>query len=104
MTPSSRARAAVRSTLSRLARLLGRLPTRLSYPVVRWANIVMTVGSYQVAQRWPEIQDAVIEYARENGLDLVVASPVVYASASIDVTDAVLARLKRDFDQRKPAP
>ena len=38
------------------------------------------------------------------GLDLVVASPVVYASATIDVTDAVLARLKRDFDARKPAP
>lgn len=58
----------------------------------------------ELNKRWPEIQDAVIEYARANGLDLVVASPVVYASATIDVTDAVLARLKRDFDARKPAP
>jgi len=58
----------------------------------------------ELNKRWPEIQDAVIEYARANSLDLVVASPVVYASAAIDVTDAVLARLKRDFDARKPTP
>jgi outer membrane protein len=58
----------------------------------------------ELNKRWPEIQDAVIEYAREHDLDLVVASPVVYASAAIDVTDAVLARLKRDFDARKPSP
>jgi cation diffusion facilitator CzcD-associated flavoprotein CzcO len=38
----------------RLATLLERLPTQLSYPVVRWANILLTVGSYQAARRWPE--------------------------------------------------
>ncbi|HEX5086572.1 MAG TPA: NAD(P)/FAD-dependent oxidoreductase [Nocardioides sp.] len=38
----------------RLATLLERLPTRVSYPVVRWANILMTVGTYQAARRWPE--------------------------------------------------
>jgi monooxygenase len=38
----------------RLATALDRLPTRLSYPVVRWANILMTVGSYQLARRRPE--------------------------------------------------
>ncbi|HET7844800.1 MAG TPA: OmpH family outer membrane protein [Xanthomonadales bacterium] len=53
---------------------------------------------------YPAIQDAVIEYSREQGLDLVVQSPVVYASATIDITDAVLARLKRDFDARKQSP
>lgn len=58
----------------------------------------------ELNKRWPEIQDAVIVYARENDLDLVVASPVVYASAAIDVTDAVLARLKRDFDTRQRSP
>jgi monooxygenase len=38
----------------RLATLLERLPARVSYPVVRWANILLTVGSYQAARRWPE--------------------------------------------------
>jgi cation diffusion facilitator CzcD-associated flavoprotein CzcO len=38
----------------RLATVLERLPTRVSYPVVRWANILMTVGTYQAARRWPE--------------------------------------------------
>jgi len=40
----------------------------------------------------------VIEYARAQGFDLIVPSPVVYASPRIDITDAVLERL------RKPAP
>jgi outer membrane protein len=38
----------------------------------------------------------VVAHARENQLDLVVQAPVMYASARIDITDAVLARLKRD--------
>ncbi len=38
----------------RLATLLDRLPTKVSYPVVRWANILVTVGTYQAARRWPE--------------------------------------------------
>ena len=41
----------------RLATLLDRLPTRLSYPVVRWANILLTVGSYQVARRRPGLDE-----------------------------------------------
>lgn len=44
--------------------------------------------------RWSEINDVVIAYAREHRIDLVVQSPVIYASASIDITDAVLERLK----------
>jgi outer membrane protein len=51
--------------------------------------------SAELNQRWPEIHDAVIEYARENGYDLVVESPVIYASASIDITDRVIERLQR---------
>jgi monooxygenase len=38
----------------RLATLLDRLPAKVSYPVVRWANILLTVGTYQAARRWPE--------------------------------------------------
>jgi monooxygenase len=44
----------------RLASLLDRLPTTLSYPVVRWANILLTVGTYQASRRWPERVKGVI--------------------------------------------
>jgi outer membrane protein len=43
---------------------------------------------------WQEINNAVIEYAHANGYDLIVTSPVVYASPRIDITDAVLDRLR----------
>lgn len=35
-----------------------------------------------------------VEFAREQNIDLIVPSPVVYASQRIDVTDQVLERLK----------
>ncbi|MBK7146199.1 MAG: OmpH family outer membrane protein [Xanthomonadales bacterium] len=47
-------------------------------------------------RQWPRLEAAVIEHARESQLDLVVQAPVLYASARIDITDAVLARLKRE--------
>jgi len=47
---------------------------------------------------WQNINDTVIEYARAQGFDLIVPSPVVYASPRIDITDAVLEHL------RHPAP
>ncbi len=53
-------------------------------------------GDEEFNRQWPRIEAAVIAYARENQLDLVVQAPVMYASAQIDITDAVLARLKRD--------
>jgi cation diffusion facilitator CzcD-associated flavoprotein CzcO len=37
-----------------LARRLERLPDRISYPIVRWSNILQAVLSFQVARRWPE--------------------------------------------------
>src|SRR5689334_16189313 len=49
----------------------------------------------ELSKRWPEIYDGVVEYAREQGYDLVVQAPVLYAAPSIDITDAVLERLKR---------
>ncbi|MBL0029501.1 MAG: OmpH family outer membrane protein [Rhodanobacteraceae bacterium] len=53
-------------------------------------------GDEEFNRQWPRIEAAVIAHARENQLDLVVQAPVMYASAQIDITDAVLARLKRD--------
>lgn len=42
-----------------------------------------------------QITDSVIEYARDEGIDLVVPGPVVFASNRIDITDNVLERLRR---------
>lgn len=53
-------------------------------------------GDEEFNRQWPRIEAAVIAHARENQLDLVIQAPVMYASAQIDITDAVLARLKRD--------
>jgi outer membrane protein len=44
---------------------------------------------------WQQINDTVIEYSRAEGFDLIVPSPVVYASVRIDITDAVLDKLRQ---------
>jgi outer membrane protein len=46
-------------------------------------------------RRWDAMQDQVTAFARENNYDLIVESPVVYASPDIDVTDAILERMRR---------
>ena len=43
---------------------------------------------------WQQINDAVIDYARAHGYDLIVPSPVVYANPRIYITDAVLDQLR----------
>jgi outer membrane protein len=54
-----------------------------------------TRSDQELDRSWREINDAVVEFAREQGIDLIVPSPVIYASPRIDVTDQVLERLKR---------
>jgi monooxygenase len=49
-----------RPARDRLASALDRLPTKVSYPVVRWANILLTVVSYQVARRRPGFMKGLI--------------------------------------------
>ena len=44
---------------------------------------------------WQDINNAVIEYAHANDYDLIVSSPVIYASPRIDITEPVLERLRR---------
>lgn len=56
----------------------------------------------EVDRAWPLINDAIADYAREQGYDLVVPSPQVYVSGRIDITDDVLERMRREFDERKP--
>jgi outer membrane protein len=49
----------------------------------------------ETAERFREINEAVAAFARENRYDLIVSSPVFYASPDIDITDQVLARLRQ---------
>ncbi len=43
---------------------------------------------------WPQIEEAVAAYAREQGYDIVLQGPVLYASGRIDITDRILERLR----------
>ena len=61
-----------------------------------------TRSEQEIDRTWPLINDAVADYAREQGYDLVVHSPVVYVSGRIDITDAVLERMRRDFGATAP--
>lgn len=55
----------------------------------------------ELDQSWREINDAVAEFAREQGYDLIVPSPVVYASPQVDVTERILERLRRQPPERR---
>lgn len=48
----------------------------------------------EVERNFRAINETVAAYARENGYDLIVHSPVFYASPAIDITDQILARLR----------
>lgn len=48
----------------------------------------------ELDRSWREINDAVVEFAREQGYDLIVPSPVIYASPKVDVTERILDRLR----------
>lgn len=45
-----------------------------------------------------EINLAVQDIARDYGYDLILSSPVVYADASLDITDLILQQLQVEFD------
>lgn len=45
-----------------------------------------------------QINVAVQEIAERNGYDLIVSSPVVYASPDLDITDLILDQLQAEFD------
>lgn len=63
-----------------------------------------TRSDQELDRSWREINDAVIAFARENNIDLIVPSPVVYASPRIDITDQVLERLRRQQGAGKAQP
>jgi outer membrane protein len=45
-----------------------------------------------------QINQAVQEIARGYGYDLVISSPVVYASPALDITELILQQLQAEFD------
>lgn len=58
----------------------------------------------EIDRAWPLIIEAVSDYAREAGYDLVVQSPVIYVSGRIDITERVLERLRQDYAGRGTLP
>lgn len=54
----------------------------------------------QIKELGSQIEVAVQSVARREGYDLVLSSPVAYASATIDITDKVLAFLETDYQLR----
>ncbi|MCK7592624.1 OmpH family outer membrane protein [Pseudomarimonas salicorniae] len=44
---------------------------------------------------WLQLNDTVAQYARDAGIDLVLPTPVLYASARVDITDRILDRLRQ---------
>lgn len=61
-----------------------------------------TRSDQELDKSWREINDAVVDFAREQGFDLIVPSPVIYASPKVDVTDQVLDRLRRSARTASP--
>lgn len=58
-------------------------------------NELKARSDQELDNSWREINDAVVAFAREQDYDLIVASPVVFASERVDVTDKILDRLRR---------
>ncbi|MBN2885207.1 MAG: OmpH family outer membrane protein [Chromatiaceae bacterium] len=47
-----------------------------------------------------QVQEVVVELAREQNIDLVITEGVVFFSARIDISDQVIERLKQEFEKK----
>jgi outer membrane protein len=56
----------------------------------------------ELRKRWPQIHDAIIDFAREKKYDLIIESPVIYASSAIDITDQIIRRLQTNENRLSP--
>lgn len=83
--------------IATLSRGIDRLRTQLR-------SELGTRGAEELGQRWPEIQAAIVDYAREQRYDLVLQGPVLFAAASIDITDRILERLRALPVKASPEP
>lgn len=79
----------LRREVSALERSLRRSREQLQSEVIERADL-----EYQRFFR--EITEAVIAYAREEGYDLVLPGPAVYAGPRVDLTERILERLRRE--------
>ena len=55
----------------------------------------------EVQRREDQINQAVQEIARNNGYDLILSSPVVYADPSLDITQLILDQLRLEYEADK---
>ena len=67
-------------------------------------NELNTRAAAERDRAWQQIQNSAIEYARAQGYDLIVPGPVVYFNPAIDITDAVLDKLKRPGQAARSKP
>lgn len=52
-------------------------------------------SAQELDRSWQAVSNAAVEYARAHGFDLLLPSPVIYASPKIDLTDDILRELRR---------
>ena len=67
-------------------------------------NELNTRAAAERDRAWQQIQNSAIEYARAQGYDLIVPGPVIYFNPTIDITDAVLDKLKRPGQAARSKP
>jgi outer membrane protein len=79
----------LRREVSALERSLRRSREQLQNEVIERADL-----EYQRFFR--AITEAVIAYAREEGYDLVLPGPAIYAGPRVDLTERILERLRRE--------
>ena len=61
-----------------------------------------TRSDQELDRSWRQINDAVVQFAREKDYDLIVPSPVIYASPKVDITEQILDRLRRQAAKNPP--
>lgn len=61
-------------------------------------------STQELDKSWQTINNAAVEYARKHDYDLLLPSPVIYASSKVDITDAVLQKLRREQPSGNPQP
>lgn len=61
-------------------------------------------SAQELDKSWQAISNAAVEYARKHDYDLLIPSPVLYASPKVDITDAVLQKLRRQDSAEDSQP
>lgn len=92
---SEQGEAMPRQEAEALAREIGVLRRAAERARERLRDALATRNREERDRVWLQLNDAVAQYARDAGIDLVLPTPVLYASARIDITDRVLDRLRR---------